>query len=220
MTTKKLVLSDTMSLGESYAHVARVQTRRRLALWLYGATVAAALPFVGSHWPAGSVMHEGIEQAGMLLIIAAVLGRAWCSLYIGGRKSSELVDTGPYSVSRNPLYLFSMLGVVGVGAQSGSLLLGPILSLAVWLVFRRVIGHEEALLLKVFGKPFSCYCERVPRFGPRFGAWMSPESLVVSPGAVWRTVRDAIPFLLVPPGFELIDWLQTTEAVHAALRLY
>lgn len=220
MTTKKLVLPETMSLGESYAHVAKVQIRRRLTLWIYGAAAVAALPFVGSHWPAGSVIHETIEQVGLLLIIAAILGRAWCSLYIGGRKSSELVDTGPYSVSRNPLYLFSMLGVVGVGAQSGSLLLGPLLCSAVWLVFRRVIGHEEALLLKVFGEPFSRYCERVPRFGPRYAAWLSTESLLVSPSAVWRTVRDAIPFLLVPPGFELIDWLQATDAINVVLRLY
>lgn len=166
------------------------------------------------------MMHETIEQVGLFLIIAAILGRAWCSLYIGGRKSSELVDTGPYSVTRNPLYVFSMLGVVGVGAQSGSLLLGPLLCSAVWLVFRRVIGHEEALLLKVFGEPFRRYCERVPRFGPRFGAWLNAESLAVSPTAVWRTVRDAIPFLLVPPAFELIDWLQAAEAIHVVLRLY
>lgn len=220
MTTKKLVLPETMSLGESYAHVAKVQIRRRLTLWIYGATAVVALPFVGSHWPAGGMMHETIEQVGLLLIIAAILGRAWCSLHIGGRKSSELVDTGPYSVSRNPLYVFSMLGVVGVGAQSGSLLLGPLLCSAVWLIFRRVIGHEEALLLKVFGEPFNRYCERVPRFGPRYGAWLSTESLVVSPSAVWRTVRDAIPFLLVPPGFELIDWLQATDVIDVVLRLY
>jgi len=220
MTTKKLALPDAMSLGESYAHVAKIQIRRRLALWLYGAAVVAVLPFVGSHWHAGSVMHETIEQVGTLLIIAAILGRAWCSLYIGGRKSSELVDTGPYSVSRNPLYLFSMLGVVGVGAQSGSLLLGPLLCLTVWAIFRRVIGHEEALLLKVFGTRFSRYCERVPRFGPNPRAWVSTDSLVVSPGAVWRTVRDAIPFLLVPPVFELIDWLQATKAVSVMFRLY
>src|SRR5690606_20550686 len=138
MITKKLVLPDALSLGESYAHVARIQIRRRMTLWLYGAAVVAALPFIGSHWAPGRMMHEAIEQAGMLLIIAAVLGRAWCSLYIGGRKSSQLVDTGPYSVSRNPLYVFSMLGVIGVGAQAGSLVLGPVLCLAVWLVFRRV----------------------------------------------------------------------------------
>lgn len=220
MTTKKLVLPETTSLGESYAHVARVQIRRRLTLWIYGAAAVTVLPFVGSHWTAGGVMHETIEQAGMLLIIAAILGRAWCSLYIGGRKSSELVDTGPYSVSRNPLYLFSMLGVVGVGAQAGSLLLGPVLCSAVWLVFRRVIDHEEALLLKVFGEPFRRYCKRVPRFGPRLRTWSGVESVLVSPGAVWRTVRDAIPFLLVPPVFELIDRLQTTGAVRVVLHLY
>ena len=43
-------------------------------------------------------------------------------LYVGGRKNAELVTTGPYSMMRNPLYFFSLLGVAGVGAQTGSVL--------------------------------------------------------------------------------------------------
>ncbi len=219
MNTEPMFLPNAASLRESRAHIARVQIRRRLALWLYGLSIATILPFVGSYWDPGSLLHESIEQVGMLLIIAAILGRAWCALYIGGRKSNELVADGPYSVSRNPLYLFSMIGVIGVGAQAGSLLLGPLLCVVVWLVFRRVIAHEEVLLTEVFGQPFKAYCARVPRFGPRLSAWQGSGQLTVQPGAVWRTVRDAIPFVLVVPLFELVDRLQVGGHLHVLFRL-
>ncbi len=67
-----------------------------------------------------SVWHERVELAGFVAMIVSIVGRAWCSLYIGGRKKSEIVDRGPYSVTRNPLYLFSFIGAFGIGAQSGS----------------------------------------------------------------------------------------------------
>src|SRR3546814_11871276 len=80
-------------------------------------------------------------------------------MYWGGHKGAELIDQGPYSISRNPLYLFSMLAVAGIGAQSGSLLLGPILALFVYAVFNNVIDEEERLLRKVFGQAYIDYCE-------------------------------------------------------------
>jgi protein-S-isoprenylcysteine O-methyltransferase Ste14 len=42
------------------------------------------------------------------------------------RKIEELVTVGPYSVMRNPLYFFFILGGIGVGAQSGSVVVALI----------------------------------------------------------------------------------------------
>jgi protein-S-isoprenylcysteine O-methyltransferase Ste14 len=47
---------------------------------------------------------------GLLLVGIATVGRLWCSLYISGRKSAELVMDGPYSICRHPLYFFPYLG--------------------------------------------------------------------------------------------------------------
>ena len=80
-----------------------VQRRRKRVLGFASVTVLFAVLAVGSAWSEGSWTRRAIGDAGILLILTAIVGRAWCSLYIGGRKKSELVQEGPYSLCRNPL---------------------------------------------------------------------------------------------------------------------
>lgn len=51
---------------------------------------------------------------GWLFVGVGAMGRIWCSIYISGYKNNKLVMEGPYSLCRNPLYLFSYLGGVGI----------------------------------------------------------------------------------------------------------
>ena len=72
-----------------------------------------------------------IEWFGIFAIILCIFGRTWTSLYIGGRKNRALLTKGPYSVVRNPLYVFSILGAAGAGAQLGSVISSVIIGLLV-----------------------------------------------------------------------------------------
>jgi hypothetical protein len=112
-----------------------------------------------------------------------------------------------------------MIAVTGIGAQSGSVLLGPIMALFVYAVFKNVIEEEERLLRKVFGPRFDAYCARVPRFGPRFAGWKSDEHLTVSMSGLWNTLRDALPYFLAIPLFELIEWGQVSGWLPVLIRL-
>jgi len=207
------------TLDEIWTHVTAVQVRRRATMRRYGILLAFLLPVTMSSWSPDSFMHDGVEWLGLLLILTAIAGRCWCILYLGGHKGSQLIDLGPYSISRNPLYMFSIIAVAGIGAQSGSLLVGLAMALFVYAVFSSVISEEERLLRKVFGRDFDAYCKRVPRFGPRFSQWRNEESLTISVSGLWNTLRDALPYLLAIPFFELIEWAQGMGWLPVLLRL-
>ncbi|MCF1505999.1 isoprenylcysteine carboxylmethyltransferase family protein [Afifella sp. H1R] len=196
-----------------------VQRRRKVALRIAVILVLGILPIMQSTWPVERTTHETVEIISLILISIAVLGRVWCTLYIGGRKVQEIVDTGPYSISRNPLYMFNFLGAVGVGAQTGSMLAGPLFALATFLIFFPVILSEEKALLRKFGEAFETYRQRVPRFGPSLRGWRDMEAVLIRPPLLWRTLRDGLVFFLVVPAFELIDWLQVLGFVTPLFHL-
>ena len=103
---------------------------------------------------------------GVLLIFLGIAGRLWSTLYIGGRKSEEVVTGGPYSITRNPLYVFSSMAAAGVGAQMGSIVAMVGFGLICAAAFHIVILREERFLKEVLGAPYLAYLARVPRFFP------------------------------------------------------
>lgn len=164
--------------------------------------------------------HEGVEALGLALIILAIVGRGWCSLYIGGRKKAEIVDRGPYSVTRNPLYVFSFIGAFGIGAQTGSLVVGAVFALATFLVFIRTVRREEAWLAEHFGAIYEAYRARTPRFWPDVSRWRDAEELVVRPAFFLRTLRDGLTFLAAIPVMEGIEHLQATGFIGFQIGLF
>lgn len=217
---KPLGVDDDYSVDEVWRHLSKVQVRRRNMLTIYGILLVCVLPFLASSWADASPMHQGVEWVGLGLIVAAIMGRCWCMLYLGGNKGANLIDQGPYSISRNPLYIFSIMAVAGIGAQSGSIVLSLVLALFVYAVFNNVIDEEERLLRKVFGPHYAEYCVRVPRLFPRFGLWKSDDQVMFSVSGLWNTVRDAAPYLLALPLFELIEWGQSAGWLPVLVRLY
>ncbi|WAC58798.1 methyltransferase family protein [Brevundimonas sp. SL130] len=166
-----------------------------------------------------SPVHEGVEAVGLAAIIFAIVGRAWCSLYIGGRKKAEIVSRGPYSISRNPLYIFSFFGAFGIGAQSGSLTLAMLFTLASLAVFYLTVRREEAWLGAAFGADYMAYKARTLRFIPRFSLWRDEAELSVRPSFFLTTIRDGLVFLLAIPLFEAIDLAQAEGWLRVLARL-
>jgi protein-S-isoprenylcysteine O-methyltransferase Ste14 len=201
-------------VSETRRGLSHLQRRRKLVIFGLVLLLLVALPMMQSLEQVDMAAHELIEIGGLFLIGIAILGRGWCTLYIGGNKAQLLTDTGPYSISRNPLYMFSFIGAAGVGAQSGSLVIAGLFALGAFAVFWPVIVREERALADLFGLDFAHYQTRVPRFGPRFSVWKDVETLSVHPRLVWRTLRDGLVFLMVVPIFELIDWLQLHGTIH------
>jgi protein-S-isoprenylcysteine O-methyltransferase Ste14 len=205
------------TLANGSIDIGSVQTIRKI-VFLLGVAILTALFIVGaSRWSA--TVEDAIEWTGRGLIVVCIVGRTWCSLYIGGRKTSRLVTIGPYSVSRNPLYVFSIIGGVGIGAQLGAVSAALLAGVFAWIVHVLVVIQEERLMLASHGDAFRDYAARVPRFLPRLSGWSNAELLEVHPRNVVITFFDACIFLLAIPLAEIFEYLQHTGVIPVLLRL-
>ncbi|PSJ53087.1 methyltransferase family protein [Kumtagia ephedrae] len=194
------------------------QHARRVVIALLLAFSFCMLLFVGA---VGSPERRNdIEMVGVALIVIGIVGRLWCTLYIGDRKAAELVVHGPYSVSRNPLYFFSSIAAAGVGAQTGSITLSFLFFVASTMIFRIVILREERYLQDAFGAAYSAYTADVPRFWPWPARYRDVPALSVSTGCIYGTFRDGLIFFVAMPAFGLAEYLQATGAIPVLARLF
>jgi len=76
---------------------------------------------------------------------------------------SILVD-GPYSVSRNPIYISLTLFYSGLAMLINSIWPFMLLPVVVLIMNRGVIDREERYLERKFGKVYTSYKERVHRW--------------------------------------------------------
>lgn len=156
----------------------------------------------------GSPAYVAVEQLGFVLIIAATLGRLWCTLYVGGRKDRELCTEGPYSLCRNPLYFFSFLGMCGVCLGAQNILLAMVSAGLFLLCYHFVMLFEEARLFAMFGPSFVYYCRHVPRFLPAIRMPTGARQLVVKLPPLFRALTNGAWFLLTIPAIEALEALR------------
>jgi len=186
------------------------QQMRRLVLAVLVVVLFLALLFGQSTFPPDTPVHETIEMFGVLLIFLGIVGRLWATLYIGGRKSSEVVTGGPYSITRNPLYVFSTVAAAGVGAQIGSFSGIILFALLCAGAFHIVILREEKFLKEALGAPYQAYLDKVPRFFPKLSLYQEGDTGSFKPRLLLTTLLDGLVFLVALPAFELIDGAQQT----------
>ena len=145
--------------------------------------------------------------AGLLLASLGAFGRIWSSVYIAGRKTHELVDQGPYSITRNPLYFFSLLGAVGLGLASCNPVVLILLLAAFMVYYPGVISREEEKLRAKHGDPFEEYMTRVPRILPRLSLFRQPKEITVYPVPVTKAFGDAVWFIGGFIAIRILVWL-------------
>ena len=173
----------------------------------------------GSYWPDGGLVHESIEWAGIAMITVCILGRTWCILYIGKRKNFELIQDGPYSIARHPLYVFSIIGASGVGAQAGGFTAALVGGFVTWAILLRMSQVEEDNMIELFGAKYFEYMVRVPRFMPNFSLFHSRKTLEVYPRRIAVTFFDAAIFFMAVPVMEAFDYLHDANILPTLFRL-
>jgi protein-S-isoprenylcysteine O-methyltransferase Ste14 len=208
-----------MDIADGRSDLQRLQRTRKLRMLAMTLLLVPVVLLVGPAWPQDGVIGEGIEAVGALLIVLAIFGRTWCTLYIGGRKRRELVTNGPYSVVRHPLYVFSIVAVIGLGAQSGSLIVACLAAAVLGWPLAAVARSEERALRETFGTAYDDYAARVPAFVPDPRLWLDVDALEIRPAFVRRTFLEASLILIAIPLAEFIHALQARGVLPVLLRL-
>ena len=127
----------------------------------------------------GSIDNEDLSIAlkivGFILILAGGFGRLWSSLYIEGNKNKKLISSGPYSMMRNPLYVFSFTLLAGYCCAIQSIIVsGVFLGLFV-VIYMPTIYNEEKILLSRHSDSYKSYYEKTPRFLPNIRLYRNHE---------------------------------------------
>jgi protein-S-isoprenylcysteine O-methyltransferase Ste14 len=140
--------------------------------------VGAALVFYSSKL--GPVLSARItpkasvfEQIGLALDLIGILFTIWARLTLGRnwsnvmtlKENHELVQTGPYSIVRHPIYVGLLLGALGTAMTMGALAayLGVILLLIGYLIR---IQSEDALMAEQFPDTHPTYRQRTRKLIP------------------------------------------------------
>ena len=111
---------------------------------------------------------------GGAIAVVGLLIRAWSSGHI--RKNQNLAISGPYSHTRNPLYLGSFILGVGFTIASGVWWLGLIFIALFLGIYLPVMRVEASELTAIFGEEYLEYSKKVPLFFPRPTAYKKSET--------------------------------------------
>ena len=134
---------------------------------------AAPLPFHFTPAPLDRVLLDSVvaQGVGAAMIAPGLALFAWALVSFGAswrvgideRTPGELITTGAFAVSRNPIYVFFDVYAVGTFLLTGRLVFLLCVPIAVLGVHRQV-REEEAFLQRRYGDAFRDYCARVPRY--------------------------------------------------------
>lgn len=128
----------------------------------------------------GTLAAWSLNALGWTFFTAGVAVRLWATLYIGGRKAKGVVEQGPYSVCRNPLYWGTLFVLVSAVLLFKSAIFGAGLIIPILIYMWGVVPAEEAYLTEKLGEGYLDYCSRVPRWWPCFGQYKSPEEITLN----------------------------------------
>lgn len=154
----------------------------------------------------GSAGDLIFQILGLTFLIAAVLWRSWATLYVGGKKTIEIVTAGPYAVCRHPLYFGSTLTAIGIAILLQSLLVLISFIAFGWIVYRAVIREEERALITRHGSVYLSYQGLVPRkvIPTALPAWENEREFTIDLRAFRNQARRSMTTLLAYPVCRLL----------------
>jgi protein-S-isoprenylcysteine O-methyltransferase Ste14 len=150
---------------------ARAFTWRRAVAYVFA---AATLAWVFIEPPSSSPIWPWGLYVGAFLAVVGEGWRVWGCGHL--RKNQDVISSGPYAHVRNPLYLGTLLIVVGFCLAVGSrVVLYGLLPVGLLAFFAYYTPKKERVesdrLRRRFGAQFDVYHDAVPGYLPRITRW-------------------------------------------------
>jgi protein-S-isoprenylcysteine O-methyltransferase Ste14 len=205
--------------GQGSKLLFKIARLRIIVSRIFAVLVVLPAVFTGSSFKQGSWTDMLLETSGLFLLTVCSIGRLWALLYISGNKKLELIVEGPYSMMQHPLYVFSLIGVIGIGLASENILVLAVLVVFYLLYYPLTVLVEEKKLVAEFGQVYLDYIKRVPRFLPKLSLYKSPSQVVVDTDIFLRNMMIGMWFIWIYILLNFIEALQQNGCVPMFLRV-
>ena len=110
---------------------------------------------------AGVLAGDAVVLAGYTLVFWVMKTNSFAASTIQVEAEHRVIDTGPYSLVRHPMYTGMTLTALATPFALGSCVAAPAFALIVPVLIYRLIHEEKTLRRDLAG--YAEYCERVPK---------------------------------------------------------
>jgi len=172
-----------------------VANSRIIASRIFGLVILLLILFTGHSFAQRTIIDISFELSGLFLLSICSMGRLWSLMYVSGNKRRELVTEGPYSMVRHPLYVFSLIGAIGIGLASENVLVLGLIIVFYLLYYPFTILAEERKMTNKFGDAYREYMNNTPRFIPKLSLYKEPELYEVKTASFVRNFVDGMWFI-------------------------
>ena len=186
---------------------------------IFAVLIILIVVFTSHSFQQETTIDTGFEIVGLFLLTICSMGRLWALMYISGYKSKGIITDGPYSIVRHPLYMFSLIGAVGIGFASENLLVLGLIVIFYFLYYPLTILAEEEKLANKFGEVYLEYMKHTPRFLPNLRLYKEPESYKVNTAQFFKNFIDGLWFMWIFILLHFIEKLQTSGVIPILFRV-
>lgn len=134
-----------------------------LIIWIFDSFVFYFSTIFSKYIP----IYVKLSIAGIVFLLAGYLARSGLNIVFKEvRDPPQVINKGVFGLVRHPIYLGALLLYVGFILTTLSII-SFVLLIFIFLFYNYISSYEEKNLEKKFGKEYSEYLKRVPKWIPR-----------------------------------------------------
>ena len=112
-----------------------------------------------------TLVGHGVIILGIVLMgVSFVMFQKHKTSVVPKRTPKNIITSGPYKYSRNPIYVADAIILIGYILTLGSVISFLLVPVFTWVIRTRFINGEEAGIRAEFGQSYDDYCQQTRRW--------------------------------------------------------